>query len=299
MATDMAKVLGESGRYVSQQAVKKLRKVWDICIIGASVISAIDGFLVCYFLLNLKSLKLASLLLMLAFVVVVWLCLRISGRKLDELEKERMAMRKGAAGENCVGITLGDFPEEFRVINDLATDNGNVDHVVVGPTGVFLLDTKNWRGVVSADGKGELLSNGKPTDKPVVGQFVGRLMGIKDTVRTLAPDLDPYFQAVFVFPSARVDANWGTTGKVHCIRDDQLFDYIVESKWGKKLKQDEVQRIAQAFLALAHMDTDFDASMGSAGQPNAARVRGQAAPFPTISTPSYARASRQPSPVFR
>lgn len=295
----MAKVLGESGRYVSQQAVKKLRKVWDICIIGASVISALDGFVLCYFLLNFKSQKLASLLLMLTFVVVVWLCLRISGRKLDELEKERMAMRKGATGKNSVGITLGDFPEEFRVINDLATDKGNVDHVVVGPTGVFLLDTKNWRGVVTADGKGELLSNGKPTDKPLVAQFMGRLMGIKDTVRTLAPGLDPYFQAVFVFPSARVDANWGTTGKVHCIRDDQLFDYIVGSKWGKKLTEGEVQRIAQAFLALAHMDTDFGASTGSTGQPNAAEVRGQVTSLLTVSTPSRPRAFRQPSPASR
>jgi hypothetical protein len=84
-----------------------------------------------------------------------------------------------------------------------------------------------------------------------VRQFVGRVMGIKDKVKALAPGLDPYFKTVFVFTSARVDANWGTTGNLHCIRDDQLFKYIVEDKMGKGLTKDEVNTIAQAFLGLA------------------------------------------------
>ena len=110
---------------------------------------------------------------------------------------------------------------------------------------------------MSAGYQGELLCNGKPTDKPYVRQFVGRIMGIKERVKALAPGLDPYFQAVFVFTSARVDANWGTTKNVHCIRDDQLHDYIVESKRGSKLTKEQVETIAQAFLGLAHMDKDF------------------------------------------
>jgi hypothetical protein len=158
-----------------------------------------------------------------------------------------------------VGAILEGLPVEFCVINDLKTPFGNLDHVVVGRTGVFILETKNWRGVVSADGKGELLHNSRPTDKPTVRQFVGRMLGVRDKVKTLVPDVDPYYEAVFVFPSARVDAKWGTTGKVNCIRDDQLFDYIVEKDFGKGLKPDEVERIAQAFLGLAVMEKEFPA----------------------------------------
>ena len=57
--------------------------------------------------------------------------------------------------------------------------------------------------------------------------------------------------------AARVDAKWGTTGRVNCMRDDQLHAYIVEKDFGKRLNPDEVQRIGQAFLALAHMDREF------------------------------------------
>lgn len=192
-----------------------------------------------------------------------WVLYKRGDGKLDALEKQRVAMMRGASGETTVAMALENFPDDYRVLHDLTTESGNLDHVVVGPAGVFLLDAKNWRGVVSADGKGELLCNGQPTDKPLVRQFMGRIMGIKDKVKTLAPGLDPYFQPVFVFTSARVEANWGTTGTVHCIRDDQLYSYIVEKDFGRKLTAREVDRIAQAFLGLAHMDTGFRTSQQS------------------------------------
>jgi len=253
----MAKVLGESGRYVSQEAVKKRRKILAVAFVFAAALFWIDGFLAGS--LFHKMAPWEGILILLSCGLLGWLVWKWADRKIDRLERERVSMLKGAAGEASVGAKLGEFPEEFRVINDLATPFGNLDHVVVGPTGVFVLDTKNWTGVVSSDGRGELLLNGKPTDKALVRQFVGRIMGIKEKVRTLAPDFDPFYQPVFVFPSARVEANWGTTRSVHCLREDQLIDYIVLSKFGKKLNKQEVENISQAFLALAHMEVDFTA----------------------------------------
>jgi hypothetical protein len=140
--------------------------------------------------------------------------------------------------------------------------------VVVGPTGVFVIDTKNWRGVVSADGKGELLLNGKPTDKPFVRQFVARMMGIREKVKLMASGREVFYEAVFVFTAARVDANWGTTSNVNCIRDEQLDEYIVQKKFGGKLETDEAERIAQAFLAVARMDKDFGRESQPASKSN-------------------------------
>ena len=56
---------------------------------------------------------------------------------------------------------------DFRTVHDLTTLFANVDHVVIGPIGVFILDAKAWRGVVQPDGKEELLVNGQTT---VVGK---------------------------------------------------------------------------------------------------------------------------------
>jgi hypothetical protein len=269
----MAKVLGESGRYVSREAVKKVRKIWMLGLISVALTSAIWGLLIGLQFRIVRISPITTTLTSLVIGLLVWLIWKWSSRKLDVLEQERMQMRKGAAGESLVAIILGDFPEEFRVINDLTTPFGNLDHVVVGPTGAFIIDTKNWRGVVSADGRGELLSNGRPTDKPFVRQFVGRMMGMKDRVKALAPGLDPFFQALFVFTSARVDARWGTTGNVNCIRDDQLFNHIVENQRSQKLTKQEVGTIAQAFLGLAHMDADFTASAALLNAPKLAAIK--------------------------
>lgn len=251
----MAKVFGESGRYVSDQAVKQFHSMLVTAFTTVSVLSVMGGFLIGWSVGRnnwLWTAAIEGVLVMAMFGIWRW-----ANPKLDELEKKRVAMRRGASGESSVALLLANFPDEFCVINDLTTPFGNLDHVVVGPTGVFVLDTKNWRGVVSADGKGELLLNGRPTDKPQIRQFVGRVMGMKDKIKVMAPEFDPYFQTVFVFTAARVDANWGLTGNVNCIRDDQLFTYIVEKEFGRKLKRNEADRIAQAFLGLAHMDKDF------------------------------------------
>ncbi len=77
-------------------------------------------------------------------------------------DKKRTELRKGANGEAAVAFILDNLPDSFCVINDLSTKKSNIDHLVVGPTGVFALDTKTWRGIISPDGNGELLLSGRP-----------------------------------------------------------------------------------------------------------------------------------------
>ena len=81
---------------------------------------------------------------------------------------------RGTIGRLVLDIRSG-MP---RVVSEPIIGSGFAERtdpaaLVVGPTGVFVLDTKAWRGVVTSDGKGELLLNGQPTDKPYIRQFVG------------------------------------------------------------------------------------------------------------------------------
>jgi hypothetical protein len=50
----------------------------------------------------------------------------------------------GYIGEQRTARELSKLPSDWLVLHDLPRSNGtNIDHVLVGPTGVFLLDTKN------------------------------------------------------------------------------------------------------------------------------------------------------------
>jgi hypothetical protein len=65
--------------------------------------------------------------------------------------------QRGAAGERHTARLLGRLARDgFVVFHDLAVPGSqtNVDHLVIGPTGVFVIDSKQWTGQVrqSADG---------------------------------------------------------------------------------------------------------------------------------------------------
>ena len=242
----MAKVLGETGRYVAEQATKQLLRLLLLLYVFGIIIGFLSGYMV-------GARRNLITLLVLPLLLVLW---NFFVKKCKSIETDRINFRKGVMGEAVIGYILESFPDDYRVIHDLSTPFGNIDHIVIGPTGAYVIDAKNWKGVVGADGNGELLLNGKPTQKPEIKNLTRRIMSIKEKINVLSA-LDPYVQGVFAFPSAYIEAKWGSTGYVHCVKDEQLYDYIVENKKGKKLSQKEIDAISQAFLALARMDKDF------------------------------------------
>lgn len=83
-------------------------------------------------------------------------------RRIDEtnarLEEEKL-LYYGALGERDVIQKLGSLPAAYHVLNDYRNEFGRpiynraeddrifsvqIDHIVVGPTGVFVIETKNW-----------------------------------------------------------------------------------------------------------------------------------------------------------
>lgn len=59
---------------------------------------------------------------------------------------------RGAAGERQTALALDALPEnEWTSFHDVrwpGRDRANIDHVVVGPSGIFVIDSKNWTGLV-------------------------------------------------------------------------------------------------------------------------------------------------------
>lgn len=51
-------------------------------------------------------------------------------------------------GENLVSNYLNTLPKDYFVFNDvnLPGKGGNIDHVVIGPTGIYVIETKNYSG---------------------------------------------------------------------------------------------------------------------------------------------------------
>jgi len=59
----------------------------------------------------------------------------------------------GAEGEESVIRVLQNLDSSFKVVNDvvLPGDRQNIDHVVVGSVGIFVIETKNHNGIIKCN----------------------------------------------------------------------------------------------------------------------------------------------------
>ena len=92
---------------------------------------------------------------------------------------------RGLKGENEVFKCLETLPKDYFIFNDvkLPGKGGNIDHIVIGPSGVFVIETKNYSGKYRINGnKWFYYKNGKyvETSKSPGSQVVRNLMNLKN-----------------------------------------------------------------------------------------------------------------------
>lgn len=70
------------------------------------------------------------------------------------ITKDAEKWSTGADGEELTGAVLDDLPSAFKVLHDLHVpgSKANIDHLVVGPSGVWLIDSKKYRHPLRFDG---------------------------------------------------------------------------------------------------------------------------------------------------
>jgi hypothetical protein len=72
---------------------------------------------------------------------------------------DAVAWRRGAVGERHTARLLGPLERHgWAVLHDLAVpgSRANIDHLVIGPGGVFVIDSKHYRGRLQLDPTGRL-----------------------------------------------------------------------------------------------------------------------------------------------
>jgi hypothetical protein len=82
---------------------------------------------------------------------------------------DAIAWRRGAAGERRTARLLGPLERHgWAVLHDLAVPGSaaNIDHLVIGPGGVFVIDSKQYRGRLSSTGPGGSGTAATPSPLP-------------------------------------------------------------------------------------------------------------------------------------
>jgi hypothetical protein len=203
--------------------------------------------------------------------LVLWLANRNPAAETLRRQRSRDAaareaqLAQGFSGERLVGTLLAQtLPESYALINGLklARGAGDIDHLVVGPTGVFLLETKTMAGhiVCGPDGSWSRIKLGR-AGTPYAA-FVGdpatqaqrNIMALRATLRQRLPQLftgrSLWIDGLLVFPHPDTHLE-AEHSRVPAMRLENVSDYICGHAPRRPLPPLEVEAIVAALLAEA------------------------------------------------
>lgn len=125
--------------------------------------------------------------------------------KIFRAKRKLVLLRQARDGERAVGEFLETLRENgFKVLHDIVGDSFNVDHLLIGPNGIYTVETKTWskplRGeaIIAYDGEKVLLNGFEPDRNPVI-QAKAQAHWIKQLLFELTGQ-NLFVQPVVVFP---------------------------------------------------------------------------------------------------
>src|SRR5947208_1206762 len=255
----MPKIFGVPGAHSAHQSVKAYkRKLLTIVFIAATT-AFLEGIMLTILFVTRGEASGAAVAALVIGVCLWWFC-RYAGRRITALERERFYWGKGAIGGREVEAELQRLSNKFFVFHNLNIGHGMFEHVVLGPTGFFAIETKNWIGLVGVDEAGELTLNGQSVEQPYVKMFLRRIALLHDQLGLLAAGSDFHIRGVMVFPSAHVDAPYGSTQEVHCVRLEKLHDYVEHPLYSRKPGEGEIEGLVRVLGDIAGTNHGFPRS---------------------------------------
>ncbi|MBE1426516.1 hypothetical protein H4684_003182 [Desulfomicrobium macestii] len=107
----------------------------------------------------------------------------VSIKSLEEaglkLKKRISHADTGAKAEQAVAEALQELPDDYYVFHDLEFPGFNIDHVVLGPNGIFLVETKSQKGNITQEND-VLLRNGRKFFKNFLNQCWSQTYSLRD-----------------------------------------------------------------------------------------------------------------------
>lgn len=159
--------------------------------------------------------------------IAVGYCALVIWRAMPKLKR----LRQGIEGEKAVGQFLERLRENgYQVFHDLIGDDFNVDHVIVGPAGVFTIETKTLskpvRGDVKIQYDGEaILVNGQAMERNPVRQAKAQANWIRNVL--LETSAREYrVRPVVLFPGWYVEQQPGSMRELWVLEPKALPKFL-------------------------------------------------------------------------
>jgi hypothetical protein len=162
------------------------------------------------------------------------------------------SVRNGRLGERLVTHRLHSLSDDYWLVNDvmLPRGRGNVDHVLIGPCGVIVIETKRLAGRIRCDGD-EWFVNGRRR-RSISRQVNIGATAVRYYLAEYHPDLTStalrWVESIIVFthPTCRFEVNGAQTVVV---RYSQLLEAVLELAKKHNLSPVVASRLAESLAA--------------------------------------------------
>jgi hypothetical protein len=141
------------------------------------------------------------------------------------------ALKLGVEGEQSVAFQLDALRARgYQVFHDFIGAGFNVDHVLIGPAGVFTIETKTrtkptvGEAKISYDGRSVRIAGWEPSRNPVI-QARGQAAWLREMLRQHT-ETDLWVRSVVVFPGWWVDESANPTSDTWVLNPDLLPTYL-------------------------------------------------------------------------
>ena len=144
----------------------------------------------------------------------------------ERADRVAEAWERGAKGEVKVSTLLAQLAEDgYHALADrrFPDSNGNLDHIAIGPAGVFVVDAKAWTGKVTVAGN-VLRQNGRSRVSHVVG-VREQASELGYLLRELGLDPRPYVRPVMCFVESGPEAR-RYVDRVHLVPGSDLLSFV-------------------------------------------------------------------------
>jgi hypothetical protein len=168
--------------------------------------------------------------------------------------------KKGIIGEQGVIEALKKLSNSYYLINDILLQKpyGNIDHIVLGPNGIFVIETKNYSGTIICNGDEwhrRYKSKFGLKDYAIASpskQVKRNAVGLKNFLAN-SIDATKNFQRIFVngiivFTDPRISLTL-IDPTVAAIKLEELPEYIERFASGSHFSKDDLDLIAEVILS--------------------------------------------------
>ena len=159
--------------------------------------------------------------------------------KFKKVIKQIRFINSGIAAEKAVGQFLEQFRSQgYQVIHDIPVEAGdkkfNIDHLLIGPKGIFTVETKSWRKplkgqcIVVYDGQ-KVLVNGHAPDRDPIAQAMGQAAWVRDYLKSCTALSFVPVTPIVVYPGWFINYLQAGEAKVKVANEQLIWSCIQSS----------------------------------------------------------------------